>query len=167
MVGCYVPNAGQGLKNIDFRLKEWDPTLRQYLADLRSTGKAVVLMGDLNVAHRDIDVYNAGAPHLKKQPGCTAEERASFDELLGSGFRDAFRQLWPSSTGQFSYFSGRVVTSRAENKGLRLDYFLCSENMFGGGGSEGGPQVHDTQVDYEASTREMSDHAPVSITLRL
>lgn len=157
LVVCYVPNAGQGLVRLDYRVNEWDPALRNYLAALQAgegaaasttnssssggvahggipfapkrRGKPVIFTGDLNVAHTNLDVYNPHAPHLKKQPGCTARERASHDLLLAGGLVDCFRHLYPLASGCYSYWSGRNVVGRAENKGLRLDSFLASADL--------------------------------------
>lgn len=103
LVGCYVPNSGEGLKRLDYRLNEWDPFLRQYLKDLHNK-KPVILAGDLNVAHLDLDIYNHEAKHIVKQAGLTPQERASFGIMLGEGFVDALRFLRPSKLMHFYCF---------------------------------------------------------------
>jgi exodeoxyribonuclease III len=160
IVNCYVPNAGQGLKRIDFRCSEWDPALRTYLDSLKSKGKSVVLAGDLNCAHRDIDVYNAGASHLKKQPGCTAQERAGFDQLIAAGYVDSFRHFYPEATGQYTFWSGMNVVARPENKGLRLDYFLTSQDLLGGSTT----RVVDSQICHDIAVGSC-DHCPILLTM--
>ena len=127
-IGSYVPNSGQKLERLDYRTNDWDVYIRDYLRDLAKT-KPVIFGGDLNVAHLDIDIYNAGQPHLKKQAGTTPEERASFGVLLSSGFKDALRHFYPEARGQFTYWSQRTF-ARPVNNGLRLDYFICSESLF-------------------------------------
>ena len=88
VVLCYVPNSGDGLKRLSDRVEKWDPQLRDRLHALLKK-KSVVLMGDLNVAHQDKDIWNAEAPHVPKSAGLTAEERESFSKLLESGFKAA------------------------------------------------------------------------------
>eukprot|EP00596_Hydrurales_sp_CCMP1899_P003875 CAMPEP_0119040228 /NCGR_PEP_ID=MMETSP1177-20130426/10089_1 /TAXON_ID=2985 /ORGANISM="Ochromonas sp, Strain CCMP1899" /LENGTH=454 /DNA_ID=CAMNT_0007005071 /DNA_START=4373 /DNA_END=5737 /DNA_ORIENTATION=- len=127
-INTYVPNSGQNLERLDYRVDEWDPYVIQYLNDLRAK-KSVIFSGDLNVAHLDLDVYNAGAKHLLKQAGTTLREKNSFGNLLATGFKDALRHLYPDSRGQFTYWSTRT-SGKPYNKGLRLDYFVCSDDMF-------------------------------------
>lgn len=99
LVNCYVPNSGEGLKRLDYRLNEWDPFLRRYLKDLHAN-KPVILAGDLNVAHLDLDIYNHEAKHIVKQAGLTPQERASFGTMLNEGFVDALRYLHPGTSTQ-------------------------------------------------------------------
>jgi len=127
VVLCYVPNSGDGLKRLDERLKQWDPQLREKLKTMAKQ-KAVVLMGDLNVAHQDKDIWNLEAPHVPKSAGTTHEERESFSQLLASGFKDGFAVSHPEALGAFTYWSVRAG-NRKTNKGLRLDYVLASEGM--------------------------------------
>ena len=169
LVNVYVPNAGQGLKNIDYRVDSWDPELRNYLAVLRATGKGVVCAGDLNVAHADADVYNAGAKHLVKQPGCTARERESFSLLLSeeAGFVDSFRHFFPTATGCYSFWSGMNVVARGENKGLRLDYFVVSKDLLLESRADGAAAlVVDSQINDDVRVGS-TDHCPISLTLLL
>lgn len=114
LVGCYVPNSGEGLKRLDYRLTEWDPFLRQYLKDLHAK-KPVILAGDLNVAHLDLDIYNHEAKHIVKQAGLTPQERASFGTMLGEGYVDALRFLYP----------GTIVLTSSLPFYSRLFYFCC------------------------------------------
>jgi exodeoxyribonuclease III len=95
LVTCYVPNSGENLKRLDYRLNIWDPFLRNYLNELRNK-KPVIFNGDLNVAHLDLDIYNYDAKHIMKQAGLTPQERKSFGVLLEStGMIDVLRRLYP------------------------------------------------------------------------
>ncbi len=96
IVACYVPNSGENLKRLDYRINEWDPYMRDYLCKLRES-KPVIFIGDLNVGHLDLDIHNPTAKHIVKQSGLTPEERNSFSSLLAAGFRDAFRFLYPGT----------------------------------------------------------------------
>lgn len=165
LVNVYVPNAGQGLKRIDYRIDEWDPALREYLSSLRAKGKPVILAGDLNVAHNDIDVYNAGMKHLVKQPGCTQRERESLSKLLTEArFVDAFRHFFPTASGQYTFFSGMNVVARPQNNGLRLDYFMCSDDLLAPPSTTTGPRVVDTQIRQDIHAGSC-DHCPVTLTM--
>merc|ERR1711879_1106206 len=112
--------AGDALKRLDERIERWDVELRDRLTMLASK-KAVLLIGDLNVAHLDLDIWNVEAPHIAKSAGTSPQERESFGKLLGAGFVDAFRHLHPDAHGAFTYWSVRAG-NRPFNKGLRLDY---------------------------------------------
>ena len=96
--------------------------------------KPVIFCGDLNVGHLDLDIYNPTAKHIHKQAGLTPQERESFTRLLesGNGYKDAHRELYPEARGQFTYWSKRT-NARPFNKGLRLDYFICSDRMISSG----------------------------------
>jgi exodeoxyribonuclease III len=170
VVALYVLNSGQKLEQLEQRVNEWDPALRQYLQQLAAK-KQVILTGDLNVAHADCDIWNPEAKHLAKQAGCTKQEKESFSKLLEEGpvkFVDSFRQQNPSAQGVFSYWSTRA-NGRATNHGIRLDYFVCSEGLFAKEGEEGAMasvRAHDSYVLDEA-TIGASDHAPVGLILAL
>lgn len=97
LVATYVPNSGQNLERLEFRLSGWDPFLRDYLCKLSGL-KPVVLTGDLNVGYLDIDIHNPTAKHIVKQAGLTPEERHSFGQLLSSDFSDAFRHFYPGGS---------------------------------------------------------------------
>eukprot|EP00939_MAST-03C_sp_MAST-3C-sp1_P002158 g2158.t1 len=166
----YVPNSGQGLKRLDFRTKVWDGHLREFVADLeKSSGKPVIVTGDLNVAHRNVDVYNWYAKHLKKQPGCTDEERESFTEWLEKYDRaDALRALHGDAQGQYTYWSSRAG-NRIDNRGLRLDYFVVPSSLMG---DSAVVKVSDCWAIDEgfggantAASRTPSDHCPVACVL--
>ena len=159
VVNAYVPNSGQKLDRLDYRVNTWDKSFGNYLKSLEGKGKPVLLVGDLNVAHQIIDTHNyyvrpwfpdlpegeneyQGLKQLQKQAGCTAEERASFTELLSThDFVDTFRHFNPNALGQFSYWSVRAG-NRPVNRGLRLDYAipLTGKNRTGDG--DGGGQFN-------------------------
>ena len=122
-VGCYVPNSGDGLKRLDFRM-EFEDRLRQYLTELDKV-KPVVYTGDLNVAHQEIDIKNPKAN--VHNAGFTIEERTKMSELLNSGFTDSFRYLHPEEV-KYSWWSYRF-RARENNAGWRIDYFLVSNRL--------------------------------------
>lgn len=124
-VTTYVPNAGRGLPRLPYRSKEWDPDFQNYLKDLDKK-KPVILCGDLNVAHAEIDLANPKGN--KKTAGFTPEERDGFTNLLKEGFMDSFRELYPEETGKYSYWTF-MGNARAKNVGWRLDYFVLSERL--------------------------------------
>jgi len=127
VVICYVMNSGDGLVRLKERLEQWDPKLRAYLVGL-SKKKPVLLLGDLNVAHRNVDIWNAEAPHVPKSASTTPEERKSFGKLLGAGFVDGFVRKHYETKGAFTYWSIRAG-NRKPNRGLRLDYVVVSTSM--------------------------------------
>ena len=162
VTSCYVPNSGEGLKRLEYRLGEWERDMKAHLLWLSQT-KPALLGGDLNVAFRDADIYNVSAPHIKKSAGCTPQERAAFAALCAEALvADSFRAIHPDATGAFSYWSQRAG-NKPWNRGLRLDYWLCSEQM----AAPGAPAP--ALVDAFIVEREMgaSDHAPVGIVLSL
>ncbi len=121
---CYTPNAQQGLARIDHRLK-WDEAFRNYLSELDKE-KPVIVCGDLNVAHQEIDLKNPASN--RGNAGFSDEERESFTETLNRGFTDTFRYLFPDSTGIYSWWSYRF-NARKNNAGWRIDYFLVSDRL--------------------------------------
>ncbi|ACO62534.1 predicted protein [Micromonas commoda] len=168
MVFTYVPNSGQKLERLEYRLKKWDVDFRAYLAHLdgETRGKPVIVGGDLNVGHLDEDIYNVDAPHTKKQCGLTPEERSSWTRTLESvKLVDTFRAFHPNARGWYSYWSGRAG-NKPRNRGLRLDYFAASERIMSSGRDGGGVRVVDSFV-LDKLVAEASDHAPVGITLAL
>lgn len=126
LVAAYVPNAGEGLKRLNYRVEQWDADFHAYLKQLEiERGKPVVLAGDLNVAHTEIDVYDPKGKD--KVPGYTPQERQSFHDFLEQkGFCDTFRFLYPNEV-KFTFWSVRQ-NLRASNRGWRLDYFLMSQD---------------------------------------
>lgn len=134
VVATYVPNAGEGLKRLSYRIKEWDVDLFNYLQSLEKTGKHVIWAGDHNVAHNEIDIYDAKGKD--KVPGYTPEERFSFGQFLARGFVDTFRDLYPEEV-KYSFWSVRAAL-RASNRGWRLDYFIVDQACM--------PMVKDSQI---------------------
>jgi len=151
LVTCYTPNAQRELARIDHRLK-WDEAFRNYLKELDSK-KCVVVCGDLNVAHNEIDLKNPASN--RGNAGFSDEERASFGKLLESGFTDTFRYLYPDATGCYSWWS-YMFHAREKNAGWRIDYFLVSDRW--------------NSKIQEASIHSLifgSDHCPVSLEINL
>ena len=146
---CYTPNAQQGLARIGHRLK-WDEAFRNYLAALDEK-KPVIVCGDLNVAHQEIDLKNPGSN--RGNAGFSDEERESFGKLLDAGFTDTFRHLHPDATGIYSWWSYRF-NARKNNAGWRIDYFLVSNRLA-------------DRIEAAAIHPDImgSDHCPVSLTL--
>ena len=124
LITCYTPNAQQGLARIDHRLK-WDEAFRNYLCQL-DRKKPVIACGDLNVAHREIDLKNPASN--RGNAGFSDEERESFGKLLDAGFTDTFRHLHPDATGIYSWWSYRF-NARKNNAGWRIDYFVVSDRL--------------------------------------
>ena len=161
LVTAYVPNSGQDLKRLGYRIDEWERDMRAYLKELDAK-KPVLYVGDLNVAHRDEDIWNVTASHIKKSAGTTPQERAAFGVMLEENeLRDAFTFFHEGATGWFSYWSVRAG-NRPFNKGLRLDYTLASRRLFDGGSD--GVEVVDAFILDKC---EGSDHCPVGISLAL
>jgi len=152
LVGVYVPNVGATLKWHEYRINEWDLDFRAYLKDLERRGKPVIVVGDLNVAHEDIDIYD---PRRNEKMACfTKEEKQSFTNFLRMGYVDTFRYLYPGKI-KYSYWDIRDK-SRKENKGWRLDYCVVSRYL------------KDALVEAEIHNDYWgSDHCPVSVTLDL
>ena len=124
LVCCYTPNAQDGLKRIDYRMI-WEDDFRAYLQELDKV-KPVILCGDLNVAHNEIDLKNPG-PN-RGNAGFSDQERGKMTELLAAGFTDSFRYLYPDKTGAYSWWSYRF-NARANNAGWRIDYFIVSDRL--------------------------------------
>ena len=124
VVTCYTPNAQQELARLDYRM-EFEDAMRAYLKELDAK-KPVVLCGDLNVAHKEIDLKNPKSN--VGNPGFSNEERAKFTELLEAGFTDSFRYLYPDKTDAYSWWSYRF-SARAKNIGWRIDYFVVSDSI--------------------------------------
>ena len=151
LVTCYTPNAQQGLARIDHRLK-WEEAFKKFLIQL-DLSKPVILCGDLNVAHNEIDLKNPASN--RGNAGFSDEERSCFTELLAAGFIDTFRYLYPDITGAYSWWSYRF-NARANNAGWRIDYFLVSDRL--------SKRIQDAQIHPEVTG---SDHCPVSLILNL
>lgn len=149
MVTVYTPNAQDGLKRLDYRM-QWEDDFRAYLQALDAK-KPVIVCGDMNVAHKEIDLKNPKGN--KKNPGFTDEERGKFDALLSAGFVDTFRHFYPDLEGAYSWWSYRFH-AREKNVGWRIDYFLTSERLRE---KLTGAKIH---ADVYGS-----DHCPVEVTL--
>ncbi|MCI9509745.1 MAG: exodeoxyribonuclease III [Angelakisella sp.] len=149
-VCVYTPNSQQELARLSYRM-EWEDDFRGYLLELDRT-KPVILCGDLNVAHKDIDLKNPG-PN-RKNPGFTQEERDKLTALLEAGFVDTFRHFYPDRTGAYSWWSYRF-RAREKNAGWRIDYFLISQRLV---------SRLDDAVIYQEVTG--SDHCPVGLLLK-
>ena len=150
LVTAYVPNSQDGLRRLDYR-QQWDKDLRAYLKELE-TRKPVVLCGDLNVAHREIDLKNPKSN--RKNAGFTDEEREGFQQLLDAGFVDTFRHFYPDQTDIYSWWSYRF-RAREKNAGWRIDYFVVSEALH--------PLLESAAIHTEIFG---SDHCPVEVVLR-
>ena len=147
-ITVYVPNAQDGLKRLDYRMK-WEDDFLSYIKELDKQ-KPVIFCGDLNVAHEEIDLKNPKTNH--NNPGFTDEERGKFSTLLQSGFKDTFRTLHPDDP-TYSWWSYRFH-AREKNVGWRIDYFVVSERLM--------PQVTSASILTEVMG---SDHCPVELTL--
>lgn len=145
-VACYVPNAGEELKRMDFRM-QFEKDLIEYFASLN---KPIVYCGDLNVAHNPIDLKNPKAN--THNAGFTIEERAAFNNLLSTGLVDTFRYLYPEVV-KYSWWS-YMFNARKNNAGWRIDYYLVSESIK--------DLVKDAEIHNEVFG---SDHCPVSLTI--
>ena len=147
-ITVYVPNAQDGLKRLDYRMK-WEDDFLSYIKELDKQ-KPVIFCGDLNVAHEEIDLKNPKTNH--NNPGFTDEEREKFSTLLQSGFKDTFRTLHPDDP-TYSWWSYRFH-AREKNVGWRIDYFVVSERLM--------PQVTSASILTEVMG---SDHCPVELIL--
>lgn len=148
LVCCYTPNSQDGLRRLDYRMK-WEDDFRNYLKRLDAV-KPVVLCGDLNVAHEEIDLKNPKTN--RKNAGFTDEERQQMTTLLSSGFIDTFRTLYPEQV-TYSWWSYRFQ-ARQKNAGWRIDYFIISERLRS--------RLHDAKIHTDILG---SDHCPVELDL--
>ena len=123
-VDCYTPNSQRELTRLDYRM-EWEKDFREYLKELNKT-KPVILCGDLNVAHNEIDLKNPKSN--RHNAGFTDEERSQMTELLNAGFTDSFRYLYPEKEGIYSWWS-YMFHAREKNAGWRIDYFIVSKSI--------------------------------------
>lgn len=124
LVTCYTPNSQRGLARLDYRM-EWEEDFRKYLNMLDQV-KPVVLCGDLNVAHKEIDLKNPSAN--RKNAGFSDEERSQFQNLLDAGYTDTFRHLYPDAADRYSWWS-YITKARERNAGWRIDYFVVSDRL--------------------------------------
>ncbi len=149
LVTVYTPNSQEELKRLEYRMA-WEDAFRAYLTGL-SAKKGVIVCGDMNVAHREIDLKNPKTN--RRNPGFTDEERGKMTELLDSGFVDSFRHFYPDAEGMYSWWSYRFH-AREKNTGWRIDYFLVSENV-------------KERMDGASIHTEIfgSDHCPVELVM--
>lgn len=151
LVTCYTPNAQRELTRLEYRMR-WEEDFLAYLKSLDSK-KPVVLCGDLNVAHEEIDLKNAKSN--RGNAGFTDEERAAMTRLLSEGFTDTFRYLYPDRTGAYSWWS-YMFNARANNAGWRIDYFIVSDRLR--------DRIADARIDAHVYG---SDHCPVVLELNV
>lgn len=150
LVCCYTPNSQDELKRLDYRM-QWEDDFRAYLCGL-AKDKGVILCGDLNVAHEEIDLKNPKTNH--HNAGFSDEERSKMTELLAAGFIDTWRSLNPDTKDVYSWWSYRFH-AREKNSGWRIDYFIISENL------------KERLISADIHTDIFgSDHCPVEIVLK-
>ena len=149
LVCVYTPNAQDGLKRLDYRMS-WEDAFREYLCSLDKL-KPIIVCGDMNVAHEEIDLKNAKAN--VGNPGFSDEERAKFTELLSAGFTDSFRYLYPDRRDAYSWWSYRAA-ARERNVGWRIDYFVVSDRLR--------DNIKDAYILPELTG---SDHCPVGLDM--
>ncbi len=150
LVNVYTPNSKTELERLEYRMI-WEDEFRYYLKELEKT-KPVIICGDLNVAHKEIDLKNPSSN--RKSAGFTDEERNKFTELLDAGFIDTFRYFYPDKEGAYTWWS-YLTKARERNAGWRIDYFLVSESL------------KDRLVDAKIhSDIYGSDHCPVELEIK-
>lgn len=149
LITCYTPNSQNELRRLDYRMT-WEDAFLAYLTELKQQ-KSVILCGDLNVAHKNIDIKNWKTN--QKSAGFTPEEREKFSTLLAAGFTDTFRYFYPDAEGIYSWWSYRF-NARKNNAGWRIDYFVVSDNL------------NERLLDAKIHTDIIgSDHCPVELDL--
>lgn len=151
LITCYTPNSQRGLARLDYRMA-WETEMLEYLKKL-SSEKPVILCGDLNVAHQEIDLANPASNH--KNAGFSDEERGKMTDLLSAGFTDSFRFLYPDKKEAYSWWS-YFAKSRERNIGWRIDYFIVSNNLQ--------KHIQDASIHPEILG---SDHCPVELDITL
>lgn len=151
LVNVYTPNSQEKLARLDYRM-EWEDAFRAYVLKLDEK-KPVIICGDLNVAHQEIDLKNPSSN--RKNAGFSDEERAKMTELLESGFKDTYRYLYPDTTGVYTWWSYRF-NARANNAGWRIDYFIVSDRIK--------EKVKDVTIFDQTMG---SDHCPVLLDIEL
>ena len=149
MVNCYTPNSGRELARLEYRMT-WEDEFKKYLIKLDKQ-KPVIICGDLNVAHTEIDLKNPKSN--RKNAGFTDEERSKIEELLNSGFTDSFRKMYPDKEGAYTWWS-YMFNARANNAGWRIDYFLVSDRI--------SKNIKDAYIYSEIMG---SDHCPVGLKI--
>ena len=151
LITCYTPNSQRGLARLDYRMA-WETEMLEYLKKL-SSEKPVILCGDLNVAHQEIDLANPASNH--KNAGFSDEERGKMTDLLSAGFTDSFRFLYPDKKEAYSWWS-YFAKSRERNIGWRIDYFIVSNDLQ--------KHIQDASIHPEILG---SDHCPVELDITL
>ena len=151
LVCCYTPNSQRELARLDYRMT-WEDAFRNYLLELDKK-KPVILCGDLNVAHQEIDLKNPKTN--RKNAGFSDEERAKMTELLGAGFTDTFRHLYPDDIEQYSWWS-YMGKARERNTGWRIDYFITSKRL--------DDKIQEAKIHQQIFG---SDHCPVELVIDL
>ena len=151
LVNCYTPNSKRELERLDYRMV-WEDEFRKYLLKLNET-KPVIICGDLNVAHEEIDLKNPKTN--RRNAGFTDEERGKMTELLNSGFTDTFRYLYPDKEGVYSWWS-YMFKAREKNAGWRIDYFIVSNSI-----------QDKIKESYIYSDVMGSDHCPVGLDITI
>lgn len=151
LVNVYTPNSQRELARLDYRM-EWEADFRNYLLELDKK-KSVILCGDLNVAHTEIDLKNPKTN--RKNAGFSDEEREKMTILLGSGFIDTFRYFYPDKTGAYTWWS-YMFNARKNNAGWRIDYFIVSERLK--------EKIQDSIIHHDIYG---SDHCPVELQIDL
>ena len=149
LVNVYTPNSKRELERLDYR-QIWEDEMRKYLLKLNEN-KPVVMCGDLNVAHKEIDLKNPSSN--RRNAGFTDEERNKMTELLNAGFLDTFRYFYPDKTGEYSWWS-YMRKARENNAGWRIDYFIVSKSME--------KRLKDAKIYQEVMG---SDHCPVGLEI--
>ena len=149
MVNCYTPNSGRELARLEYRMT-WEDEFKKYLIKLDKQ-KPVIICGDLNVAHTEIDLKNPKSN--RKNAGFTDEERSKIEELLNSGFTDSFRKMYPDKEEAYTWWS-YMFNARANNAGWRIDYFLVSDRI--------SKNIKDAYIYSEIMG---SDHCPVGLEI--
>lgn len=151
MITVYTPNSQNELKRLDYRM-DWEDAFLAHLKKLDQV-KPVIVCGDLNVAHQEIDLKNPKTN--RKNAGFSDEERGKFTDLLASGFTDSFRHLYPNLEGAYSWWSYRM-NARARNTGWRIDYFVVSNRIAG--------KIEEATIHADVIG---SDHCPVELMIRI
>lgn len=151
MITVYVPNSQDGLKRLDYRMT-WEDAFLHYIKELEKN-KPVIYCGDLNVAHKEIDLKNPKTNHMNA--GFTDEERAKMSAVLDAGFIDTFRYFYPDKEQMYSWWSYRMK-ARERNAGWRIDYFICSESL--------ADKLEDAGIHTEVFG---SDHCPVELDINI
>lgn len=151
VITCYTPNSKRGLERLDYRMI-WEDAFLAYVSELERY-KPVIFCGDLNVAHKEIDLKNPKAN--RRNAGFTDEERAKMDAVLSSGFVDSFRKIYPDVTDAYSWWS-YMGNARAKNIGWRIDYFIVSG------------RIEDRIIEAKIHSDVMgSDHCPVELDINI